>query len=194
MRRLMLFTALLFVFALAACGGKEEFDVTKNDVSSETNTDVETNSETKKATGNETETGTNQTGNNNQEGVNWENEVGLIVSSEGNASDKFYKLEDFMANYKTTDDEKEQFKNDIISDYESKRYLGDTENDQYMLSMLLKSYIISQNNEGAPLGDFATIMHENLKLTYLGEENKESETIKANEAQMDEHFAHLQAG
>ena len=194
MRKLMLATALLIVFVLAACGGKEEFDVTKEDISTETNTDIETNSETKKATGNETETGTNQTGNNNQEGVNWENEVGLIVSSEGKESDKFSKLEDFMANYKASDDELEQFKNDIISDYESKRYLGDTENDQYMLSMLLKSFIISQNNEGTPLGDFATIMHENLKITYLGEEDKESETVKANEAQMDEHFTHLQAG
>ncbi|SOC44088.1 hypothetical protein [Ureibacillus acetophenoni] len=194
MNKILLSTALLSIFCLAACGGKEEFDVTKNDVSSETNTDVKTNSETKKATGNETETGTNQTGDNNQEGVTWENEVGLIVSSEGNTSDKFSKLEEFMANYNASDEEIEQFKNDIISDYESKRYLGDTENDQYMLSMILKTYIIEQSNGGTPLGDFASIMHENLKLTYLGEEDKESETVKANEAQMDEHFTHLQEG
>lgn len=78
--------ALLSAFVLAACGGKEEFDVTKNDVSSETNNDVQTTSETEKATGNQTETGTNQT-DESQEGISWENEVALIVSSEGGPSD-----------------------------------------------------------------------------------------------------------
>lgn len=99
-----------------------------------------------------------------------------------------------MANYNASAEEVEQFKTELISDYESNRYLADPENDEYMLSFLLKTYVVAQNNEGTPLGDFASVMHENLRITYLGEEDKESDTVKANEVKMDESLGQIQSG
>ncbi|KGR78078.1 hypothetical protein [Ureibacillus manganicus] len=190
MKKLLFSTAFLFIFGLAGCGGNDDTNTTTNDVETETNTNVGTNTDSKTGGSTDGET-TSET---SQGAVSWQNEIGLIVSSEGTASEKISKVESFMENYEVSPEEVEQFKNDIISDYESTRYLGDPQNHEYMLAMLLKTYVIEKNNEGTPLGNFASYMHENIKVTYRGEEDKESDTVKANEAQMNEALSQIQAG
>lgn len=172
---------LLLSFTLAACGDE---DTTTNTVETESNTEAITDT----GTGADTVTSNEQT---NKENISWENQIALLVSDDGSPSDKYKKLESYLVNYESAPSEVEQFKNDTIADYEAKRYLADLENEEYMLSMLLKTHIVEQNNQGAPLGDFASAMHQNLKNAYFGEANINSESVIANEEQMNKALSEM---
>ncbi|HWL26021.1 MAG TPA: hypothetical protein VNR38_20095 [Ureibacillus sp.] len=182
MRNLLLSSLVLFTLGLAACGGESE-NTNTNDASKESKTEI----------GPDTGSDVNKTDKTDENGdvVSWQNEIGVLVSNNKPAKEKYTELEAFLENYEVPADEVEQFKDDLISDYESKRYLGNVEEHQYMLSMLLKTHIIEQNNPGTPLGEFASLMHQNLKSTYFGEEDADSDAVKANESKMDEELGQI---
>ena len=113
----------------------------------------------------------------------WEEEINEIANNNDPANEKFYTLEKYMMNYQANDEEVKKFKNDIINNYKSGKYLSEIENHARMLTNIFKSYIVEKNSDGA-LADFAFDYHQNLKYTYRGADEVDSEAVKANEDQM----------
>ena len=122
--------------------------------------------------------------------LTWEEEIKNIANNNDAASDKFYSLETFMASYKSTPEEVEQFKSDIISTYKDDSYLSNIGDHEFMLKHIFMSYIVEQNSEG-PLKDFAFDYHQNMKYTYRGADTVDSESVKSNEAQMDKKLTEI---
>ena len=182
-RRTLLFGIIIVIsFALAACGGNEK-PKPSEEAETKTNTEMLTDPEKEKIKEEEKDTDKKKKDKKEEDG-SWENQIERIASSEGSPSDKLSELESFMFHYKASSKEVEQFKDDIISEYEEKRYLADLKNNKYMLTMIFKTYVVEQNKQGTPLGDFAFDMHQNLKYTYRGIDKENSESVKTNEEKM----------
>ena len=182
-RRTLLFGIIIVIsFALFACGGNEK-PKPSEETDTKTNTEMLTDPEKEKIKEEEKATDKKKKDKKEKDG-SWENQIERIASSEGSPSDKLSELESFMIHYKASSKEVEQFKDDIISEYEEKRYLADLKNNKYMLTMIFKTYVVEQNEQGTPLGDFAFNMHQNLKYTYRGIDKANSESVKTNEERM----------
>lgn len=115
----------------------------------------------------------------------WQTKIKEIANNSDSAADKYYAIEKFMMEYreKVTDDEVEQFKNDIINDYKSGTYLSEPNNHERMLTNIFKSYIIERKTDGN-IKDFAFDYQQNLKYVYRGVDTVDSEAVKSNEHQM----------
>lgn len=115
----------------------------------------------------------------------WQTKIKEIANNSDSAADKYYAIEKFMMEYreKVTDDEVEQFKNDIINDYKSGTYLSEPNNHERMLTNIFKSYIVERKSEDA-VKDFAFDYQQNLKYVYRGVDTVDSEAVKSNEHQM----------
>lgn len=115
----------------------------------------------------------------------WQTKIKEIANNSDTAADKYYAVEKFMMEYreKVTDDEVEQFKNDIINDYKSGTYLSEPNNHERMLTNIFKSYIIERKTDGN-IKDFAFDYQQNLKYVYRGVDTVDSEAVKSNEHQM----------
>lgn len=120
----------------------------------------------------------------------WNESLNEIITNTESPSDKFYSLESVMANAEVTKDEIESFKQEILSSYKDKTYLSNTTDDETMLNLIFKSYIVEQNEENE-WKDFAFDFHQNVKYVYRGAETPDSESVKSNEAQMDKVISKL---
>lgn len=121
----------------------------------------------------------------------WQEEISKLAENSDGPSDKFRALEQFLINNDVTKSEVEEFTSYIINDYKSGNYLGDINNHERMLTNILKSYYVEQNSEGA-LKDFAFDYFQNMKYTYRGVDAVDSESVKANERQMDKALAEIE--
>ncbi|ATP38826.1 hypothetical protein CSE16_01675 [Solibacillus sp. R5-41] len=122
--------------------------------------------------------------------ISWAEQISSLATNEDATSDKFYALEKLMMEYEATAEDVEQFKNDIIDDYNSGTYLSELENHERMLTNIFKSYIVERNSDGT-LKDFAFDYHQNLKYTYRGVDATDSDSVKANEDQMNKSLNEL---
>lgn len=114
----------------------------------------------------------------------WNESLEEIINSSDAPSDKFYSLETFMMDAEVSEDDVTSFKQDILSAYKDKTYLSNPTDDEVMLNLIFKSYIVEQNVEGE-WKDFAFDFHQNVKYVYRGAETPESDGVKSNEEQMD---------
>lgn len=115
----------------------------------------------------------------------WEGKIKEIANMDIDPSKKIYELERYMMEYKPTIEEVEQFKTDIIKDYQSGTYLGELDNHNRMLTNIFKAYLVEKNSEGA-VKDFAFDYLQNIKYTYRGIDTPNGEVVKINERQMDQ--------
>lgn len=118
--------------------------------------------------------------------IDWKSEITTIINSDGTETEKFDAVMALAGQYMTNQKEAEQFREEIISEFENGNYLKDITNDEYMLTMIFKTrivetYYLFQTNA---IKDFAFDMHQNLKYTYRGVDAVDSESVKSNEEQM----------
>lgn len=114
----------------------------------------------------------------------WNESLEEIINSSDAPSDKFYSLETVMMDAEVSEDVVKSFKQEILSAYKEKRYLSNPTDDEVMLNLIFKSYIVEQKAENE-WKDFAFDFHQNVKYVYRGEETPESDSVKSNEEQMD---------
>ncbi|BAK15873.1 hypothetical protein SSIL_1450 [Solibacillus silvestris StLB046] len=114
----------------------------------------------------------------------WNESLEEIINSSESPSEKFYSLETVMMDAEISEDDVNTFKQDILSAYKDKTYLSNPTDDEFMLNLIFKSYIVEQNVEG-DWKDFAFDFHQNVKYVYRGAETPESDSVKSNEEQMD---------
>lgn len=111
-----------------------------------------------------------------------------IANNSDSPADKFNEVDKFAYDYEPTEDEVSEFTTYILAQYQSKKYLKDISNDEYMLENIFKSSVVDhyykydQNN---PYGKFAFDFYQNSKYVYRGAETVGSESVLANERQMD---------
>ncbi len=96
-----------------------------------------------------------------------------------------------MMEYEASEDEVNEFKQNILSSYKDKIYLSNIENHEKMLTNIFQSYIVEQNSEGE-WKDFAFDFFQNSKYTYRGVDAVDSESVKSNEEQMNKVVNNLQ--
>lgn len=172
-------TALILCFGLAACNGDET--ATKDEKVTEPTTTDEADEVSEPAT---EDTTTEETTDEEIDPDNWARKIHEISSTEEDASDKFYELEQFLVAYEPSEEEIDQFKTDIVDDYKSGTYLDELDNHDRMLTNIFKSYFVEKNNEGA-IKEFAFDYYQNLKYAYRGLDGPDSDAVKSNEEQMD---------
>lgn len=121
-----------------------------------------------------------------KEKITWTDKIKEIILKGGTETEKFEATMVLANDYTTNQDEVEQFKAELINDFKNGRYLKDITNDEYMLSMIFKTRIVETYYlyVGSPTADFAFDMQQNLKYTYRGVDDVNSEAVKANEEQM----------
>lgn len=125
-----------------------------------------------------------------EEKKTWNESLEEIINSSDAPSDKFYSLETVMSNAEVSEDDIKSFKQEILSSYKDKTYLSNTTDDETMLNLIFKSYIVEQNEENE-WKDFAFDFHQNVKYVYRGAETPDSDSVKSNEAQMDKVISKL---
>lgn len=119
---------------------------------------------------------------------NWEDKLKEIMAMDGNASDKFNEIDRFAYEYEPTEDEVSEFETYILAQYQSKKYLQDTSNAEYMLENIFKSSVVNRyykDDNSNPIGKFAFDFYQNSKYVYRGVDTVGSESVLANERQMD---------
>ncbi|WP_421663710.1 hypothetical protein [Lysinibacillus telephonicus] len=188
MKKLIFSTALVLSIGLVACGGEEDVGTTEveapevneaTETPEVTETTAEANEPSQPEVAEEEEIAT------------WQDAIANIVSSEDAASDKFYALEKYMMNYETNEEEVQQFTKDIISDYQSGTYLDEVDNHERMLTNIFKSFVVSENSDNE-IEDFSFDYHQNLKYVYRGAETADSQSVMANEKQMNDALTKIQ--
>lgn len=116
----------------------------------------------------------------------WNNKIKKVASSNKNTNEKFNEISKYAQDYKPTDDQTEQFFNDIIKEYKDKNYIKDLSNHEYMLTNIFKSQVIEKNAQEKVIQDFAFDFLQNSKDNYRGVEKSTSTATIANERQMDQ--------
>lgn len=115
----------------------------------------------------------------------WETDIENIISENDTAMDRFYALDQSLVGYELEDGiDIAAFANDIINAYENGEYLSDLTNDDYMLTMIFKSFVVEKFTDDANIKDFAFDFYQNMKYTYRGVDAVDSDAVKANEEQM----------
>lgn len=118
----------------------------------------------------------------------WEDKVKEVAAKNATETEKFDEISSFAREYKPTEEEIEQFQEDVIKEYKENRYIMDLSNHEYMLGNIFKSDVILRhykNDPKNPMGNFAMNFWQNSKYNYRGVENMTSESTLTNEKQMD---------
>jgi hypothetical protein len=125
--------------------------------------------------------------------LTWQDNVKEIANSDSSPTEKYDAVVLYSREYLPTDEEIEEFEKHIITEYQSKNYLADITNAEYMLSNVFRANVIQKfYDESAPINKFAFDFEQNTKYTYLGVDAVDSESVKANESQMDKMLANIQ--
>lgn len=114
----------------------------------------------------------------------WEDDVRMISDSDKTKTEKAAKVEQLVKDTSFTNESIDNFASDTINSFLDKSYLGSTDNDFLMLSRIYKSYAVEQNRMNSVLGDFAFDYYQNVKYVYRGVDDINSESVRANEEQM----------
>ncbi|MFC7685237.1 hypothetical protein [Ureibacillus sp. GCM10028918] len=176
-------TTLIICIGLAACNG-EDTATNEEEITEPSPTDEASEPAAE-------DTPTEENASEEIEPDNWARKIYEIASNEEVASDKFYELEQYLLEYEASEEEVDQFKTDIVEDYQSGTYLDEIDNHDRMLTNIFKSYFVEKNNEGA-IKEFAFDYNQNLKYAYRGVDSPDSDAVKSNEAQMDKVLAEIE--
>jgi hypothetical protein len=98
-------------------------------------------------------------------------------------------------NYQLTQTEAFEFAHFMIDELAKDNYLADPENDEYMLSSIFRAVAVEHlidDAEQLPLDAFAFDFLQNVKYVYRGVETPESESVQANERQMQKSAIEIQ--
>lgn len=115
----------------------------------------------------------------------WDSSLKRIAQSDSTPTKKADATEALARAYKPSDLELLDFNSSIVEEYTSQNYLANIEDTEYMLTNIFKSVVVQNNHkDGEPIKDFAFDFYQNTKYTFRGAETVDSDTIKANEAQM----------
>ena len=99
----------------------------------------------------------------------------------------------YAREYQATEEEVKEFEKYIIAEYQSKNYLADITNAEYMLSNIFRANVIQRSyDDNAPVSKFAFDFEQNTKYTYRGADAVDSESVKSNESQMDKSLAKME--
>lgn len=118
----------------------------------------------------------------------WKSKIKEIANSSQSETEKFDQVElELVSNYEPTKEELEAFEQDIIKAFKNKEYLKDITDAEYMLTNIFKSSVIVSGYEdkNEPMPSFAFDFLQNSKYTYRGADAVDSESVKANEDQME---------
>ncbi|OWA36792.1 hypothetical protein B9G55_01550 [Saccharibacillus sp. O16] len=121
----------------------------------------------------------------------WQAEIEKIASSDSSATEKADAAALLKNKVTIGVDEEKEFREDIIAEYKSGRYLSTTHDDLYPLMNIFKASLVEDRSEGMPIGDFAFDFLQNTQYVYRGAETPESDSVKSNEEQMDKALAKM---
>lgn len=94
--------------------------------------------------------------------------------------------------YSPSPEELMDFESQVVEEYNAGNYLAHTGDAGYMLTNLFKAVVVEgKHADGEPIKDFAFDFYQNTKYTYRGIEAVDSDSVKANEAQMDKALAEM---
>ncbi|PAQ15033.1 hypothetical protein CD798_08290 [Bacillaceae bacterium SAOS 7] len=170
---------------LSACGDektdsaepKQEVPEEKPTSQDETKTQESNSSKTDASTSKPQETEEND----------WKEKVKGVASSDKTKTEKFDEISLYAMSYTPNESELSEFENYIINEFKAGNYLNDIENDEYMLTNILKAQVIESHYKdanGNPAGEFAFDFLQNTKYTYRGVDTVDSQSVLANEEQM----------
>lgn len=116
----------------------------------------------------------------------WQSKVKEIATANGSPTEKYDAIMLYAKDYPSTDDEIADFEKYIINEYQSKQYLADITNDEYMLGNIFRANVINEfyGQVNSPINSFAFDFYQNTKYTYRGVDAIDSEAVKSNERQM----------
>ncbi|WP_160037185.1 hypothetical protein [Paenibacillus sp. An7] len=120
--------------------------------------------------------------------IDWRTKIKEIANSDQSVTEKFDQVElELVNNYIPSEEELTAFENEIISAFKNKEYLKDITDAEYMLTNIFKSSVIvsSYEDKNEPMPSFAFDFWQNSKYTYRGADAVDSESVKANEDQME---------
>lgn len=123
-----------------------------------------------------------------EEVIDWKSKIKEIANSDQSETDKFDQVEiELVSNYTPSKEELNDFENEIISSFKNKEYLKDITDAEYMLTNIFKSSVVVSNykDKNAPMAKFAFDFWQNSKYTFRGADAVDSESVKANEDQME---------
>lgn len=118
----------------------------------------------------------------------WEEKITEIAKSDNSETEKHDEAVLLSKKYKVSKEELELFQKYIINEYESKVYLKDIKNHEYMLKNIFISNVIEKYYDDKlknPIDNFAFDFYQNTKYIYRGVDDVNSESVIANEQQMD---------
>lgn len=125
---------------------------------------------------------------NTEDKQTWEDKMKEVAAKNATETEKFDEISSFAREYKPTDEEIEQFQEDVIKEYKENRYIMDLSNHEYTLRNIFKSDVILRyykNDPKNPMAKYAMNFWQNSKYNYRGVENMTSESTLINEKQMD---------
>ncbi|MDF9845463.1 MULTISPECIES: hypothetical protein [unclassified Paenibacillus] len=123
--------------------------------------------------------------------INWESAIKQIAQSDTDPTQKADAAEVLAKDYEPAAEELKDFESQIVEEYNAQNYLAHIEDTEYMLINIFKAVVVEKAHEGTPLGDFAFDFYQNTKYTYRGVDAVDSESVKANESQMDKALAEI---
>lgn len=117
----------------------------------------------------------------------WDSSLKRMAISDATPTEKADAIEKLAHAYIPSEVELLDFNSSIVEEYTSQNYLANLEDAEYMLTNIFKAVVVQHNHkDGEPIKDFAVFFNQNTKNIYTGAEAAESDSIKSNEAKMNE--------
>lgn len=115
----------------------------------------------------------------------WKSSIKDIAKSAQSKTEKADAVELLAKKFNPSADQLKQFQTHIIEDFQSRKYLKDANNSEYMLSNLFQSVVVEhQADESQAMKKYAYDFYQNTKYVYRGAETATSDSVKSNEKQM----------
>lgn len=119
--------------------------------------------------------------------LDWQNKIKKTAVSDKTQSEKADEVSLLASSYQPSEEEVQEFEEDMMEEFTKDRYLSDLKNHEYMLTNLFKCSVVESfydDQEQKPIDKFAYDFFQNTNYTYRGSMTAESEEIKLNEEQM----------
>lgn len=125
--------------------------------------------------------------------LNWQDKVTEVAAIDGSPTDKYDAIMLYAKEYPSTEAEIKEFEEYIIAEYQSKNYLADINNSEYMLSNIFRANVINRfyGEVNTPINEFIFDFYQNTKYTYRGVDTIDNAATRANERQMDKKLAEI---
>ncbi|MGN7453487.1 hypothetical protein ACTHPH_01595 [Paenibacillus pasadenensis] len=128
--------------------------------------------------------------------ANWKDELSQIADISGTKTERADAAEALARTYKPSQDELLEFSGFILQAYSDKTYLTKKDDDEYMLSNIFRAVVLERfmdDAEKLPLDSFAFDFYQNTKYVYRGVDAVDSESVLANEHQMNKAMIKIEA-